>query len=212
MPTRAASAFTYALLISSFVWASVTKPPSFWHYTNIRRIHNPEKTFSASDFSSETLTAALYTTDIFSKAILLLTLYHTILYNANFHFYIYFRCFVVFPVGNFHHAYAIISVKEWITWHIMKPKQSRKLWNDEPVATIASDLGVSRSTVYTWIKSLKKADSQDKTEISLRYVHGLERKITRLQEIIEILQAVGLYCPFSFKRKTGSIRSALRQI
>lgn len=105
MPTRAASAFTYALLISSFVWASVTKPPSFWHYTNIRRIHNPEKTFSASDFSSETLTAALYTTDIFSKAILLLTLYHTILYNANFHFYIYFRCFVVFPVGNFHHAY-----------------------------------------------------------------------------------------------------------
>lgn len=89
----------------------------------------------------------------------------------------------------------------------MKPKQSRKLWNDEPVATIASDLGVSRSTVYTWIKSLKKADSQDKTEISLRYVHGLERKITRLQEIIEILQAVDCTAHSPLKEKLEALEA-----
>ena len=50
-------------------------------------------------------------------------------------------------------------------------------------------------------------DSQDKTEISLRYVHGLERKITRLQEIIEILQAVDCTAHSPLKEKLEALEA-----
>ena len=59
--------------------------------------------------------------------------------------------------------------------------------NGEAIASIVSDSGVPRSTIYTWIKQFKDENAQTKKQISLRYVHDLERKVTRLEGIIEII-------------------------
>ena len=56
------------------------------------------------------------------------------------------------------------------------------------VSVIASDTGVSRSTIYSWVKKCRtdrKKEAYTKHDIQI-----LERKIVRLQGIIEILKKV----------------------
>lgn len=62
----------------------------------------------------------------------------------------------------------------------------RHLVNGESVAVIVADTGIPRSTVYNWIKTYKKKSNCP--QISLRYVQNLEKKVKRLENIIEILK------------------------
>lgn len=59
--------------------------------------------------------------------------------------------------------------------------------NGESVASIVANSGIPRITVYAWIKQYKNENAQPKNKMSLRYIHELERKVVRLEGIIEII-------------------------
>lgn len=73
--------------------------------------------------------------------------------------------------------------------HTQEERQAiiNRYLNRESVASIVSDSGIPRSTIYAWIKQFKEENAKTKKGISLRYVHELERKVTRLEGIIEIV-------------------------
>ena len=60
----------------------------------------------------------------------------------------------------------------------------------ESVASILSDTGIPRSTIYAWIKASVDIRS-GKKEVTLKNYRLLENKVARLQGIIEILKKVG---------------------
>ncbi len=60
--------------------------------------------------------------------------------------------------------------------------------NGTPAATIVAETGIARSTIYAWIKSEKEAVGKKK--VSLQDIRWLEKKVERLEGIIEILQRV----------------------
>ena len=62
----------------------------------------------------------------------------------------------------------------------------------EPVATIVADTGIPRSTIYDWIRHYNEPKDDNK-KISLRHVQHLEKKIERLESIIEILKKADCY-------------------
>ena len=59
--------------------------------------------------------------------------------------------------------------------------------NGETISSIARETGISRSTIYTWIKERNKAFNKGKAP-NFRHLHDLEQKVERQQLIIEILQ------------------------
>ena len=61
--------------------------------------------------------------------------------------------------------------------------------NGESVADIVRDTQIPRSTIYAWIKETAAGESSRKT-VSLKNYRILEKKLTRLQGIIEILKKV----------------------
>lgn len=70
-----------------------------------------------------------------------------------------------------------------------EPKKSaavkRFFAGGESVATIASDTGISRSTLYAWIKSAQMEPTM--LEFTLKNFRMLEAKAKRLEGIVEIL-------------------------
>lgn len=63
---------------------------------------------------------------------------------------------------------------------------NRFLVNSESVADIAADTGISRSTLYAWIKSAQTDPAM--LEFTLKNFRMLEAKTKRLEGIVEILQ------------------------
>ena len=59
--------------------------------------------------------------------------------------------------------------------------------NGETISYIARKTGISRTTIYTWIKERNKNFNKGKAP-NFRYLHDLEVKSERQQKIIEILQ------------------------
>lgn len=57
----------------------------------------------------------------------------------------------------------------------------------ESVSTITADVGIARSTLYSWIKAYKK-QSNETTKMTYREFSELKRKVERLNRIITILQ------------------------
>lgn len=62
----------------------------------------------------------------------------------------------------------------------------RFLVGGESVATIAADTGISRSTLYAWIKSAQIEPGM--LEFTRKNFRMLEAKVKRLEGIVEILQ------------------------
>ena len=62
----------------------------------------------------------------------------------------------------------------------------RFLVGGESVATIAADTGISRSTLYAWIKSAQIEPGM--VEFTRKNFRMLEAKVKRLEGIVEILQ------------------------
>ena len=62
--------------------------------------------------------------------------------------------------------------------------------NGESVGNIVVDSQIPRSTVYSWIKENQNNNSSKKKEVNLRNYRALEKKIDRLEGIVEILQSI----------------------
>lgn len=62
--------------------------------------------------------------------------------------------------------------------------------NGESVLDIATTSQIPRSTIYSWIKENQNSDTSKKKEVNLRNFRALEKKVTRLEGIIEILQSI----------------------
>lgn len=65
--------------------------------------------------------------------------------------------------------------------------------NGQSIATLSQDIGIPRSTIYTWIKREQQKAKQEKEKLPLKAYRLLEQKIGRLESIIEILKS--LYNP-----------------
>ena len=62
--------------------------------------------------------------------------------------------------------------------------------NGESVLNIVSDSQIPRSTIYSWIKENQNNNSSKKKEVNLRNFRAFEKKVARLEGIIEILQNI----------------------
>lgn len=60
--------------------------------------------------------------------------------------------------------------------------------NGKSVFGIVSDTGISRSTLYSWIKQYQEAQMNGKMKITVRNFRTLENKVKRLEGIIEIIR------------------------
>ena len=58
--------------------------------------------------------------------------------------------------------------------------------NGESVTSIAAESDIPRSTIYTWIQQFSETKNQNR-EISVRNFRLLEKKVNRLEKIIEII-------------------------
>ena len=65
---------------------------------------------------------------------------------------------------------------------------ARYLEGGESVLSISADTGISRSSLYAWIK--EERNTADTVEFSLKNFRIMVNKISRLEGIIEILQRV----------------------
>lgn len=70
--------------------------------------------------------------------------------------------------------------QEVIEWYV----------NGESVSNIIADSKAPRSTIYSWIKESQNHNTNKKNEVSLKNFRALEKKIVRLETIIEILQNI----------------------
>ena len=59
----------------------------------------------------------------------------------------------------------------------------------ESVAKISHDTGISRSTIYAWIK--KRREQSDGKLPTVKEFHNLKNRVKRLEGIIEILKKAG---------------------
>lgn len=62
--------------------------------------------------------------------------------------------------------------------------------NGESIASIVTDSQIPRSTIYSWIKENQNNNSSKKKKINLRNFRALEKKVARLEGIVEILQSI----------------------
>ena len=62
--------------------------------------------------------------------------------------------------------------------------------NGESVLDIVAYSQIPRSTIYSWIKENQNSDTSKKKEVNLRNFRTLEKKVIRLEGIVEILQNI----------------------
>ena len=62
--------------------------------------------------------------------------------------------------------------------------------NEESVSDIVADFQIHRSTIYSWITENQNSNTSKKKEVNLRNFRALEKKIARLEGIVEILQSI----------------------
>ena len=73
--------------------------------------------------------------------------------------------------------------------------------NGKSVSLLVQELHIPRSTVYAWLKRFREETQANKKEISLKTYHLLENKVTRMENIIQVLQSVSCTVndPLEFK-------------
>ena len=62
-----------------------------------------------------------------------------------------------------------------------------KYLNGEAISKISQETGISRTTIYAWIKEHNQTFNKGKAP-NFRYLHDLQQKCENQQKIIEILQ------------------------
>ena len=67
----------------------------------------------------------------------------------------------------------------------------RYITGGEAVSAIAKEIGIPRSTIYSWIKQYQEENDNGKMEVTARNFRLLESKVKRLEGIIEIIKKSG---------------------
>lgn len=62
--------------------------------------------------------------------------------------------------------------------------------NGESVSDIFTASQIPRCTIYSWIKENQNINTSKKEEVNLRNFRALEKKVTRLEDIVEMLQSI----------------------
>ena len=72
----------------------------------------------------------------------------------------------------------------------VKQQVIERYFSGEASASILTDTGIPKSTFYSWVRNYqeKQKDTNQKT-VNIQNYHLLERKVARLEGIIEILKA-----------------------
>ncbi len=81
--------------------------------------------------------------------------------------------------------------------------------NGLPVAAIVSDTGIPRSTIYAWIKS--EQENAKKKGMSLQNYRRLERKVTKLEGMVKILQTASCLASAPLDMKLNAIEELYGQ-
>lgn len=66
----------------------------------------------------------------------------------------------------------------------------RYITGGESVTAISKETGISRSTLYSWIKQFQDKSNNVKKEITVKNFRILENKVERLEGMVEILKTV----------------------
>ena len=86
---------------------------------------------------------------------------------------------------------------------------NRFLVDGESVAVIVADTGISRSTLYAWIKAAR--NEPDELNFTLKNFRMLETKIKRLEGMVEILQRVNCTVNSPLKEKLPALEELYGQ-
>ena len=72
----------------------------------------------------------------------------------------------------------------------LKQQVIERYFSGEASASILTDTGIPKSTFYSWVRNYqeKQKDTNQKT-VNIQNYHLIERKLARLEGIIEILKA-----------------------
>ncbi len=62
--------------------------------------------------------------------------------------------------------------------------------NGESIENIVTASQIPRSTIYSWIKENQNSNNNKMKEVNLRNFRAPEKKIARLEGIVEILQSI----------------------
>lgn len=90
--------------------------------------------------------------------------------------------------------------------HIDKAAVAERYQNGESVSTLCSELYVSRSTVYSWIKAHRMSSRKsDGTPITAKTVHLLEKRIKKLETELEIWKSCGCTLDSPLQEKLAAI-------
>lgn len=79
----------------------------------------------------------------------------------------------------------------------------------EPVATITADTGISRSTLYAWIKAAQNEPAE--LDFTLKNFRILETKIKRFEEIVKILQRINCTVNAPLNEKLSALEELYSQ-
>lgn len=75
-----------------------------------------------------------------------------------------------------------------------KRKAVRQYQDGISIDIICSNLGVAKSTLYSWIKTYKTISTKTGAEITYRDYYDLKRRADKLQSIVEVLQKSDCTC------------------
>lgn len=81
----------------------------------------------------------------------------------------------------------------------------------ESVSSISATTGIPRSTLYTWVKTSQEQQSKSKPIIDKRYVQTLEKKVQRLEGLIEIIQRADCSLQAPMKERLYAIENLYGQ-
>ena len=81
----------------------------------------------------------------------------------------------------------------------------------KPVSAISTETGIPRSTLYAWIKQYNVMQAGGEPEFTLKNFHQLERRVKRLEEIIEILKTAGCSATDPLKIKLPALEALHEQ-
>lgn len=76
----------------------------------------------------------------------------------------------------------------------MKRKAVKQYQDGISIDIICSNLGVAKSTLYSWIKTYKIIPTKTDAEITYRDYYDLKRRANKLQSMVEVLQKADCTC------------------
>ncbi len=87
----------------------------------------------------------------------------------------------------------------------------KRYLSGESASTIISEIGISRSTLYLWVKQFREVQNEKINFVSIVAYKRLQGKVKRLEEIIEIYKTVNCNYNSSLKEKLYALEELYGQ-